>query len=99
MAKLVLTSGNNPATAGRTDLMAWTATYKITARDRGCTNNSVAFNVAYTDLSGNAGKLVTTTSDKSEILLDTERPVILNQTYVSSNGGSSSDSTFAGACE
>ncbi|SJZ63166.1 FG-GAP-like repeat-containing protein [Sediminibacterium ginsengisoli] len=60
----------------------WTATYTMVTGDA---TGAVAFNIAFSDLSGNAGTAVTTTTNSSSVSFDKTAPALSAAAIASSN--------------
>lgn len=60
----------------------WEAEYTVNSTDQ---NGTVDFIIEYTDLDGNVGPTVTTTTDNSEVEIDTTEPLLSSVTMSSSN--------------
>jgi gliding motility-associated-like protein len=70
-ASVTNTSGNN-----------WTASYTMTGSDA---EGAVAFNIAFSDLVGNAGSPVTATTNSSSVLYDKTIPTLTSVVIASNN--------------
>jgi hypothetical protein len=75
-------SGQNVLPSMVSDNITWSATYKmVEARDEG----SVSLNIVFSDLAGNAGDTVTSTTNGSAVRFDKTAPTILDNLTIASN--------------
>ncbi len=61
----------------------WTAVYTMVSGD---VSGIVSFNISFSDLSGNAGTVVTTTTNSSSVTFDKTAPLLTTVTIASNNG-------------
>ncbi len=80
-------AGNTAAVSGSGT--SWTATYTMQATD---STGAVGFNIAFTDIAGNAGVAVSTTTDASAVTFDKTQPII--DTAALESGNTYIDITF-----
>ena len=69
----------------------WVATSTVAASD--AAEGPVGISIEFTDMAGNAGNVVTTTTDNSSVWIDYTTPAILSATMVSTNTGNKSQAT------
>jgi hypothetical protein len=74
----VMTIAAHASLAVNTTGNAWTAAYTMTAAD---TEGTVPFNIAFTDISGNAGTAVSATTNSSSVVFDKTVPALSSVCY------------------
>jgi gliding motility-associated-like protein len=77
-----VTIAGNAATTNNTSGNNWTATYTMTAADA---EGTVAFNIAFSDVNGNAGTAVTATTNSSSVNYDKTNPTLSTVLITSNN--------------
>jgi gliding motility-associated-like protein len=80
----------NATTVTNTSANNWTATYTTQATDA---NGVVPFNIAFTDLAGNAGTAVTATTNASSVTYDKTAPTLTTVAIVSNNASNQTAKT------
>jgi gliding motility-associated-like protein len=73
-------------TAINTSGNIWTAIYTMTASDA---EGSVPFNIAFSDVAGNAGSTVSSTTNSSSVVFDKTAPILSTVTIASNNTNTS----------
>ncbi len=81
-----ITIAGQPVTAVNTTANVWMASYTMTGSDA---EGIVAFNIIYTDLAGNAGTVVTATTNSSSVVFDRTAPALSPVTISSNNSNTS----------
>jgi gliding motility-associated-like protein len=74
--------GNAATAITNTSANNWTATYTTQATD---VNGVIPFNIAFTDVAGNAGTAVTATTNSSSVTFDKTLPTLTTVAIVSNN--------------